>query len=119
MTVKLPPGTPLRETDQLVRELQAPHGDDEGIRTLYGVSGTGTRLDATATASAGNSGTPTVATAAGGSNALETAGTEKQPATLQTTPGATVDLPRPALFSCSAPLQNDLVRLDRRQTVNQ
>src|SRR3546814_9711324 len=45
MTVKLPPGTPLRETDQLVRELQAEHGDDEGIRTLYGVSGSGTRLD--------------------------------------------------------------------------
>src|SRR3546814_2752733 len=46
MTVKLPPGTPLRETDQLVRELQAEHGDDEGIRTLYGVSGSGTHLDA-------------------------------------------------------------------------
>src|SRR3546814_152553 len=49
MTVKLPPGTPLRETDQLVRELQAEHGDDEGIRTLYGVSGSGTRLDASPT----------------------------------------------------------------------
>ena len=31
MTVKLPPGTPLRETDALVRELQAEHAKDEGI----------------------------------------------------------------------------------------
>ena len=32
MTVKLPPGTPLRDTDALVRELQKKHAKDDGIR---------------------------------------------------------------------------------------
>src|SRR3546814_6853432 len=87
MTVKLPPGTPLRETDQLVRELQAEHGDDEGIRTLYGVSGSGTRLDASPTESGENIGTLTVVMADGGSMELEAAETEKVRATRERHPG--------------------------------
>ena len=47
MTAKLPPGTPLAQTDALVREVQRKHADEDGIRLLYGVSGTGTRLDET------------------------------------------------------------------------
>lgn len=47
MTVKLPPGTPLRETDLLVRDLQQRHAGDAGVESLYGVSGTGTRLTPT------------------------------------------------------------------------
>src|SRR3546814_13174547 len=46
MTVKLPPGTPLRETEQVVRDLRAEHGDDEGHRTLSAVIGGGTPVDA-------------------------------------------------------------------------
>src|SRR3546814_12608191 len=75
MTVKLPPGTPLRETDQLVRELQAEHGDDEGIRTLYAVSGSSTRLDASPTERGENIGKLTVVLAAGGRMEMEAADT--------------------------------------------
>src|SRR3546814_21193051 len=88
MTVKLPPGTPLRETDQLVRELQAEHGDDEGIRTLYGVSGSGTRLDANPTESGENSGKLTVVIAGGGSKGLVGADTEALRATINRHQGA-------------------------------
>ena len=42
MTVKLPAGTPLKQTDALVRELQLAHGKGEGVASLYGVSGSGT-----------------------------------------------------------------------------
>ncbi len=42
MTVKLPAGTPLKQTDALVRELQLAHGNGEGVASLYGVSGSGT-----------------------------------------------------------------------------
>src|SRR3546814_205844 len=108
MTVKLPPGTPLRETDQLVRELQAEHGDDEGIRTLYGVSGSGTRLDASPTESGENIGKLTVVMADGGSKELEAAETEKLRATMQRHPGAQVDFSRPELFSFSTPLEIEL-----------
>src|SRR5690606_34247605 len=108
MTVKLPPGTPLRETDQLVRELQAEHGDDEGIRALYGVSGSGTRLDANPTESGENIGKLTVVMADGGSKELESAETEKLRATMQRYPGAQVDFSRPELFSFSTPLEIEL-----------
>jgi HAE1 family hydrophobic/amphiphilic exporter-1 len=56
MTAKLPPGTPLAQTDALVRDVQGKHAKDEGVRVLYGVSGTGTRLDASPTESGENIG---------------------------------------------------------------
>jgi HAE1 family hydrophobic/amphiphilic exporter-1 len=56
MTAKLPPGTPLAQTDAVIRAVQAAHAKDDGVRVLYGVSGTGTRLDASPTESGENIG---------------------------------------------------------------
>ncbi|MDN5782402.1 MAG: efflux RND transporter permease subunit, partial [Luteimonas sp.] len=108
MTVKLPPGTPLRETDQLIRELQAEHDKDPGIRALYGVSGSGTRLDANPTESGENIGKLTVVMADGGSKEVEAAETEKLRATMQQHASAQVDFSRPELFSFSTPLEIEL-----------
>ncbi|TKR33357.1 efflux RND transporter permease subunit [Luteimonas gilva] len=108
MTVKLPPGTPLRDTDKLVRELQAAHDKDPGIRTLYGVSGSGTRLDANPTESGENIGKLTVVMADGGSKQVEAEETERLRKTMQAHPGAQVDFSRPELFSFSTPLEIEL-----------
>ncbi len=108
MTVKLPPGTPLRQTDGLVREIQEKHAQDAGIRALYGVSGSGTRLDASPTESGENIGKITVVMADGGSKELEAEQTEKLRATMQAHPGAQVDFRRPELFSFSTPLEIEL-----------
>ena len=108
MTVKLPPGTPLRDTDKLVRELQAAHDKDPGIRTLYGVSGSGTRLDANPTESGENIGKLTVVMADGGSKQVEAEETERLRASMQAHPGAQVDFSRPELFSFSTPLEIEL-----------
>ncbi|HEY5802344.1 MAG TPA: efflux RND transporter permease subunit [Lysobacter sp.] len=108
MTVKLPPGTPLRETDALVRELQGKHAKDDGIRTLYGVSGSGTRLDANPTESGENIGKLTVVMADGGSKEVEARETERLRTTMQSHPGAQVDFSRPELFSFSTPLEIEL-----------
>jgi HAE1 family hydrophobic/amphiphilic exporter-1 len=108
MTVKLPPGTPLRETDALVRDLQVAHSKDEGIRALYGVSGTGTRLDANPTESGENIGKLSVVMSDGGSKELEAAETEKLRASMRNHPGAQVDFARPELFSFSPPLEIEL-----------
>ncbi len=51
-TLKLPPGTPLAQTDGIVRAMEATK--DDRIDTIYGVSGTGTRLDANPTESGEN-----------------------------------------------------------------
>ncbi|WP_149193414.1 efflux RND transporter permease subunit [Luteimonas suaedae] len=108
MTVKLPPGTPLRETDRVVREVQAAHADEDGIAALFGVSGSGTRLDANPTESGENIGKLTVVMADGGSRRLEADLTERLRATMTRFPGVQVDFSRPALFSFSTPLEIEL-----------
>jgi hydrophobic/amphiphilic exporter-1 (mainly G- bacteria), HAE1 family len=108
MTVKLPPGTPLAETDRLVRDLQREHANDAGIEALYGVSGSGTRLDASPTESGENIGKLSIVMADGGSKALEAAQTERLRATMAGRPEAQVDFSRPELFSFSTPLEIEL-----------
>ena len=108
MTVKLPPGTPLAQTDALVRKLQEQHAGDDGIRALYGVSGTGTRLDASPTESGENIGKLTVVMEGGGSRELEASETEKLRASMQGNAEAQVDFARPELFSLSPPLEIEI-----------
>lgn len=108
MTVKLPAGTPLKQTDALVRELQLAHGKGEGVASLYGVSGSGTRLDASPTESGENIGKLTVVMEGGGNARTEAAITERLRGTMSQHPGAQVDFARPALFSFSTPLEIEL-----------
>lgn len=108
MTVKLPPGTPLAKTDALVRDLQIKHAGAEGVHALYGVSGSGTRLDANPTESGENIGKLTVVMANGGNEAIEARETEALRATMKDHPGAQVDFSRPELFSFSTPLEVEL-----------
>jgi HAE1 family hydrophobic/amphiphilic exporter-1 len=108
MTVKLPPGTPLRDTDAVIAELQQAHAKDTGIRVLYGVSGTGTRLDANPTESGENIGKLTVVMADGGSKDVEADETERLRRTMQLHPNAQVDFSRPELFSFSTPLEIEI-----------
>ncbi|XQA71502.1 efflux RND transporter permease subunit [Xanthomonas sacchari] len=108
MTVKLPAGTPLRQTDALVRELQEVHGKDAGVQALYGVSGSGTRLDANPTESGENIGKLTIAMAGGGNAQFEAQQSERMRATMRNHPGVQVGFSRPELFSFSTPLEIEL-----------
>ncbi|GAB3356372.1 efflux RND transporter permease subunit [Lysobacter tyrosinilyticus] len=108
MTVKLPPGTPLRDTDALVRELQRQHAKDDGVSVLYGVSGSGTRLDANPTESGENIGKLTVVMANGGSKAIEAQETERLRATMAGHGNAQINFARPELVSLSTPLEIEL-----------
>jgi HAE1 family hydrophobic/amphiphilic exporter-1 len=108
MTAKLPPGTPLRDTDAMVRDVQQRHAGDDGLASLYGVSGTGTRLDASPTESGENIGRITVVMEGGGSEAVEAGTMERMRETMRDYPGAQVDFSRPELFSFSTPLEIEL-----------
>lgn len=108
MTAKLPAGTPLKQTDALVRDLQRAHDGGEGIASLYGVSGSGTRLDANPTESGENIGKLTVVMAGGGDSRTEAAITERLRESMRAHPGVQVDFARPALFSFSTPLEIEL-----------
>src|SRR5690606_19865873 len=112
MTAKLPPGTPLQETDALVARVQSRHTGEEGVHALYGVSGSGTRLDASPTESGENIGKLTVVMADGGSADVEARVTERLRETMQDFPEAQVDFARPELLSLSTPLEIELTGHD-------
>ena len=108
MTVKLPPGTALSDTDKLVAELQQKNAKDPNIALIYGVSGTGTRLDATPTESGENIARLLVVLKPGVGDRGERAATEALRATMAMHPGAEVKFARPQLFSFATPLEIDL-----------
>ena len=105
MTVKLPPGTPLADTDAIVRELQRRHAEDAQIATLHGVSGSGTRLDANPTESGENIGKLLVVIDPSAGGDAEAAITERLRASMQDWPAAEAKFSRPQLFSFATPLE--------------
>jgi len=107
MTVTLPPGTPLRETDALVADVSARHAKDPGVASIYGVAGAGTRLDANPTDSGENIARLSIALENGGGKAVEAAEIERLRAGL-TRPDANVKFARPQLFSFAAPLEVEI-----------
>ncbi|MBW8367362.1 MAG: efflux RND transporter permease subunit [Arenimonas sp.] len=108
MTAKLPPGTQLRDTDALVRQIQLQHGSDDGVQALYGVSGSGTRLDANPTESGENIAKLTVVMGQGFGRESEARQTERMRATMAAHPDVQVKFGRPQLFSFSTPLEIEL-----------
>lgn len=115
MTAKLPAGTPLAETDALVRTLQLNNAEIPGVHTLYGVSGSGTRLDANPTESGENIGKLTVVLAEGADSETEARATEQLRTAMQAFPSAEVKFARPQLFSFSTPLEIEIRGFDLKQ----
>ncbi|GAB2503030.1 efflux RND transporter permease subunit [Arenimonas alkanexedens] len=118
MTAKLPPGTQLRDTDALVRRIQLAHGEDDGVQALYGVSGSGTRLDANPTESGENIAKLTVVMGQDFGREAEASQTERMRTTMAQFPDVQVKFGRPELFSFSTPLEielrgQDLVDVER------
>ena len=104
MTARLPSGTRLADTDALVRAFQSAHQDDPGVKAMYGVSGTGTRLDASPTESGENIAKLTVVLD-GYSPEKEAAVVERMRETARRVGATDVKFGRPQLLSFSAPLE--------------
>jgi HAE1 family hydrophobic/amphiphilic exporter-1 len=108
MTVKLPPGTPLANSDTLAAELQRKHANDPNIESIYGVSGVGTRLDANPTESGENIARLLIALKSEAGEKGERAAMDALRTTMTTHPGAEVKFSRPQLFSFSTPLEIEI-----------
>lgn len=108
MTVKLPPGTPLANSDSLAKELQLKHAGDPNIASIYGVSGVGTRLDANPTESGENIARLLIALTPEAGEAGERAAMDALRKTMATHPGGEVKFSRPQLFSFSTPLEIEI-----------
>jgi hydrophobic/amphiphilic exporter-1 (mainly G- bacteria), HAE1 family len=112
MTVKMPPGTPLADTDAVVRQIQRQHANDADIQALYGVSGSGTRLDANPTESGENIGRLLIALKPGVGDEGEARTVEGLRSSLRGQAGAEVKFSRPQLFSFATPLEIEIAGYD-------
>ena len=108
MTVTLPPGTPLSETDKLVGEVSSRHAKDPGVESIYGVAGAGTRLDANPTESGENIARLSIALKDGGSKKIEAEEVDRLRAGMANHADTEVKFARPQLFSFSAPLEVEI-----------
>ncbi len=104
-TIKLPPGTPLADTDRIVADLEIRHATDSNILSIYGVSGSGTRLDANPTESGENIARLLVTLKPGVGNDGERAAMDALRASLAERTDAEVKFARPSLFSFATPLE--------------
>ncbi|HOV56970.1 MAG TPA: efflux RND transporter permease subunit [Rhodanobacteraceae bacterium] len=107
MTVKLPPGTALVDTDALVRDLQE-RAKDPAIASIYGVAGVGTRLDANPTESGENIARLLVALKPGAGDKGERAAMDALRRAMGSHAGSEVKFSRPALFSFATPLEIEI-----------
>lgn len=109
-TLKLPPGTPLAETDSVVRAMEATR--DERIASIYGVSGTGTRLDANPTESGENVARLIVTLPPGSRRAEEEAAMDLLRAKARQLGITDATFARPALLNFTTPLEVELASYD-------
>ncbi|HET6905943.1 MAG TPA: efflux RND transporter permease subunit [Rhodanobacteraceae bacterium] len=108
MTAALPPGTPLAQTDALVREISQRHAHDPDVESIYGVAGVGTRLDANPTESGENIARMTITLKPDAGKGAEAAETQRLRNTLALHPSVQAKFSRPELFSSAAPLEVEL-----------
>lgn len=112
MTVTMPPGTPLADTDRVVAGVQREAAGQGPITTVYGVSGAGTRLDANPTESGENIGRMLVTLAPGAGEAGEGEAMDLLRGTVSGRPGVEVKFARPQLFSFATPLEIEIRGFD-------
>ncbi len=103
--LRLPPGTPLAQTDRVVESAQRASQELGGVALAYSVAGTGNRLDANPVDSGENTGKLNVTLVPGSGRAEETASITALRERLDQIAGLQYQFSRPALFSFSTPLE--------------
>ena len=110
--VRLPPGSPLIETDRIVQAAQRATSEIESIEITYSVSGTGNRLDANPIEAGENTGTLNVKLAPGAGRQEEEAVMGALRNVLSRLPGVQYEFKRPALMSFTSPLAVEISGYD-------
>ena len=103
--LRLPPGTPLNQTDRVVETAQRASQELGGVALSYSVAGTGNRLDANPVDAGENTGKLNVTLVAGSGRAEEAASITALREKLEQMAGLQYQFSRPALFSFSTPLE--------------
>jgi HAE1 family hydrophobic/amphiphilic exporter-1 len=103
--LRLPPGTPLEQTDHSVHDTQIASSKLGNVALAYAVAGTGNRLDANPVDAGENTGRLSITLQKGAGRADEEAAMAQMRRGLDNQPGVQYRFSRPALFSMSTPLE--------------
>jgi len=103
--LRLPPGTPLEQTDRAMVAAQQASSSLGDVAMAYSVAGTGNRLDANPVDSGENTGRLSVSLKDGAGRDEEEAAMQGMRASLENMPGVQYRFSRPSLFALSTPLE--------------
>jgi HAE1 family hydrophobic/amphiphilic exporter-1 len=103
--LRLPPGTPLEQTDRAVLAAQRASDQLGNVALAYSVAGTGNRLDANPVDAGENTGRLSITLQKGSGRAEEEAAMAGMRGELENLPGLQYRFSRPALFSMATPLE--------------
>ena len=103
--IRLPPGSPLAETDRVVLEVQQQTSKLEQVAMAYSVAGTGNRLDANPVDAGEHTGSIAVTLKKGAGRETEDQVINTMRREVGKLPGVQYEFSRPSLFSFSEPLQ--------------
>ncbi len=109
---KLPPGTPIEETDKALRSVQNKSKNLDNVRTTFAVAGTGNQMDANPEQGGENWGELSVTLASGSSTADEEVAMDQMRSSLQQVPGLQYKFSRPSLFSFKTPIEIEISGFD-------
>ncbi len=109
---KLPPGTPIEQTDAALRSVQAATNANANVQSSFAVAGTGNRMDANPDEGGENWGELNVMLASGASSALEEETMSSMRASLGQVPGLQYKFARPSLFTFSTPVEIEISGFD-------
>lgn len=112
LTLRLAPGTPLARTDALAAEMARQEAGRPPVRTIYGVSGLGARLDANPVEAGENVARLLVVLEPGAGRQGEAEAMARLREALARRPGVEVEFARPALIDLAKPLEIELVGHD-------
>ena len=103
--LRLPPGTPLEQTDRSVQAAQRASDALGNVALAYSVAGTGNRLDANPVDAGENTGRLSITLQSGAGREDEEAAMAGMRKDLEEMPGLQYRFSRPALFSMATPLE--------------
>ena len=115
LELRLPPGTPLEQSDATLARLQETARPLSSVATTFAVAGTGTRMDANPDEGGENWGEMHVELAPAGGPTAEADAIDALRTVLNRVPGAEYRLSRPALFTFDTPIEVEVAGFNLAQ----
>ena len=110
--LRLPPGSPLGETDRAIQAAQKATDGIDAVALDYSVAGTGNRLDANPVDAGDHTGTLSISLAPGAGRNEENLTMNAMREELARIPGVQYEFSRPSLMTFASPLQVEISGYD-------